>query len=55
MGRYLHVKRKFYAQPNVVVIGKKKNIFALSVVALYLQEFWGYFKENTTSTELQIN
>lgn len=54
MGKYLCVKRTFYAQPNVVVIGKKK-IFALPVVALYLHEFWGYFKENVTSAELQIN
>lgn len=55
MGKYLHVKREIYAQPNVVVIGKKRNLFALSFVALHLPEFWGYFKENINSTELQIN
>lgn len=39
MGKYLHVRRELYAQPNVVVIGKKKNLFVLSFVALHLPEF----------------
>lgn len=54
MGKYLHVKRD-YAQPNVVVIEKKRNLFELSFVVLHLPEFWSYFKENINSAELQIN
>lgn len=55
VGRHFPVRGKLYVQPNVMVIVKKRNVFALSLVALYLHECWDFFEENITSPEWQID